>query len=73
MRHNTNTVVKKTVYESNGAATDGSAPVLPLPLPSAAAPVDHGDGHGVHEVVDFLPNAVDCVGGHEEVPLVQVL
>ena len=48
------------------------APVLLLPL-SAAAPIDHGNRHGVHQVVDFLLDAVHCVWGHEEVSLVQVL
>ena len=50
---------------------DRSAPLLPVRL--SAAPVDHGDRDGVHEVVDLLPDAVHCVGGHEEVSLVQVL
>jgi len=46
--------------------------VLLLALP-AAGPVDHGDRDGVHQVVDLLLDAVHGVGGHEEVPLVQVL
>ena len=46
--------------------------MLLLALP-AAGPVDHGDRDGVHQVVDLLLDAVHGVGGHEEVPLVQVL
>ena len=46
--------------------------MLLLALP-ATGPVDHGDRDGVHQVVDLLLDAVHGVGGHEEVPLVQVL